>query len=203
MLLRKYVNKSGILNNMSNTKNKGKLVVISGPSGVGKSTLLHRLFQEHPDKVSFSVSYTSRNPRNGETHGKDYYFTDTETFRKKIESNDFLEWACVHDNYYGTGKTEVEEILLSGKNCILDIDVQGADSVRNTKIPAIFLFIAPENIEVLKSRLEKRGTESQEAIERRLKNAIGEIAQKDKYDYVIINKDLDDAYRELQKYIFE
>ena len=203
MLLRKYVNKSGILNNMSNTKNKGKLVVISGPSGVGKSTLLHRLFQEHPDKVSFSVSYTSRNPRNGETHGKDYYFTDTETFRKKIESNDFLEWACVHDNYYGTGKTEVEEILLSGKNCILDIDVQGADSVRNTKIPAIFLFIAPENIEVLKNRLEKRGTESQEAIERRLKNAIGEIAQKDKYDYVIINKDLDDAYRELQKYIFE
>ena len=197
------MNKSGILNNMSNTKNKGKLVVISGPSGVGKSTLLHRLFQEHPDKVSFSVSYTSRNPRNGETHGKDYYFTDTETFRKKIESNDFLEWACVHDNYYGTGKTEVEEILLSGKNCILDIDVQGADSVRNTKIPAIFLFIAPENIEVLKSRLEKRGTESQEAIERRLKNAIGEIAQKDKYDYVIINKDLDDAYRELQKYIFE
>lgn len=197
------MNKSGILNNMSNTKNKGKLVVISGPSGVGKSTLLHRLFQEHPDKVSFSVSYTSRNPRNGETHGKDYYFTDTETFRKKIESNDFLEWACVHDNYYGTGKTEVEEILLSGKNCILDIDVQGADSVRNTKIPAIFLFIAPENIEVLKNRLEKRGTESQEAIERRLKNAIGEIAQKDKYDYVIINKDLDDAYRELQKYIFE
>ena len=106
---------------MSNTKNKGKLVVISGPSGVGKSTLLHRLFQEYPDKVSFSVSYTSRNPRNGETHGKDYYFTDTETFKKKIESNDFLEWACVHDNYYGTGKTEVEEILLAGKNCILDI----------------------------------------------------------------------------------
>ena len=188
---------------MSNTKNKGKLVVISGPSGVGKSTLLHRLFQEYPDKVSFSVSYTSRNPRNGETHGKDYYFIDTETFKKKIESNDFLEWACVHDNYYGTGKTEVEEILLAGKNCILDIDVQGADSVRNTEIPAIFLFIAPENIEVLKNRLEKRGTESQEAIERRLKNAIGEIAQKDKYDYVIINKDLDDAYRELQKYIFE
>ena len=194
MLLKKYVN---------NTKNKGKLVVISGPSGVGKSTLLHRLFQEYPDKVSFSVSYTSRNPRNGETHGKDYYFTDTETFKKKIENNDFLEWACVHDNYYGTGKAEVEEILLSGKNCILDIDVQGANSVRNTRIPAIFLFIAPENIEVLKNRLEKRGTESQEAIERRLKNAIGEIAQKNKYDYVIINKDLDDAYRELQKYIFE
>lgn len=185
------------------TENKGKLIVISGPSGVGKSTLLRRLFQEYPDKMSFSVSYTSRNPRNGEIHGKDYYFTDTETFRKKIESNDFLEWACVHDNYYGTGKAEVEEILLSGRHCILDIDVQGADSVRNTDIPAIFLFIAPESIDILKERLEKRGTESDEAISKRLKNAVGEIAQKDKYDRVIINKDLDNAYRELKEYIFE
>ena len=185
------------------TENKGKLIVISGPSGVGKSTLLRRLFQEYPDKMSFSVSYTSRNPRNGEIHGKDYYFTDTETFRKKIESNDFLEWACVHDNYYGTGKAEVEEILLSGRHCILDIDVQGADSVRNTDIPATFLFIAPESIDILKERLEKRGTESDEAISKRLKNAVGEIAQKDEYDRVIINKDLDNAYRELKEYIFE
>lgn len=188
---------------MINTENKGKLIVISGPSGVGKSTLLRRLFQEYPDKMSFSVSYTSRNPRIGERDGKDYYFTDTDTFRKKIESNDFLEWACVHDNYYGTGKAEVEKILLSGRHCILDIDVQGADSVRNAGIPAVFLFIAPENIGILKERLEKRGTESEEAIARRLQNAEGEIAQKDKYDYVIINKDLDNAYHELQKYIFE
>lgn len=188
---------------MANTENKGKLIVISGPSGVGKSTLLRRLFQEYPQKMSFSVSYTSRNPRNGEEHGKDYYFTDVQTFKNKIESNDFLEWACVHDNYYGTGKAEVEAILQSGRHCILDIDVQGADSVRNAGIAATFLFISPENIDVLKERLVKRGTESEEAIARRLKNAVGEIEQKDKYDYVIINKDLDEAYSQLQKYIFE
>lgn len=183
-------------------KNKGKLIVISGPSGVGKSTLLHRLFREYPDNVCFSVSYTSRSPRIGENHGKDYYFTDNETFEHKIKNNDFLEWARVHGNYYGTGKSEVEEILHSGKHCILDIDVQGADSVRSSGIPAMFLFIAPENIETLRCRLEKRGTESEETIAKRLKNAVGELAQKDKYDHVIVNKDLDLAYKELQKYIF-
>lgn len=187
---------------MCNTENKGKLIVISGPSGVGKSTLLHRLFQEYPDNVSFSVSYTSRSPRTGENHGIDYYFTDEETFKNKIRNRDFLEWACVHGNYYGTGKAEVEKILHSGKHCILDIDVQGADSVRNSGIPAMFLFIAPESIEILRGRLEKRGTESEETIAKRLKNAVGELAQKDKYDYVIVNKDLDVAYGELQKYIF-
>ncbi|MCH5149635.1 MAG: guanylate kinase [Spirochaetales bacterium] len=183
-------------------ENKGKLIVISGPSGVGKSTLLHRLFREYPDNVCFSVSYTSRSPRIGENHGKDYYFTDNETFEHKIKNNDFLEWARVHGNYYGTGKSEVEEILHSGKHCILDIDVQGADSVRSSGIPAMFLFIAPENIETLRCRLEKRGTESEETIAKRLKNAVGELAQKDKYDHVIVNKDLDLAYKELQKYIF-
>lgn len=185
------------------TENKGKLIVISGPSGVGKSTLLRRLFLEYPDNVCFSVSYTSRSPRIGENHGKDYYFTDNETFENKIKNNDFLEWACVHGNYYGTEKSEVEKILHSGKHCILDIDVQGADNVRSSGIPAMFLFIAPENIEILRCRLEKRGTESKETIAERLKNAVGELAQKDKYDHVIVNKDLDVAYKELQKYIFE
>lgn len=149
---------------MCNTENKGKLIVISGPSGVGKSTLLHRLFQEYPDNVSFSVSYTSRSPRTGENHGIDYYFTDEETFKNKIRNRDFLEWACVHGNYYGTGKAEVEKILHSGKHCILDIDVQGADSVRNSGIPAMFLFIAPESIEILRGRLEKRGTDRKSVV---------------------------------------
>lgn len=184
------------------SENKGKLIVISGPSGVGKSTLLHRLFREYPDNFGFSVSYTSRSPRIGESHGTDYYFTDEETFKNKIKNNDLLEWACVHGNYYGTGKAEVEQILHSGKHCVLDIDVQGADSVRKSGIPAMFLFIAPESIEVLRKRLEKRGTESEETIAKRLKNAVGELAQKDKYDHVIVNKDLDIAYSELRKYIF-
>lgn len=188
---------------MSCVGKKGKLIVISGPSGVGKSTLLHRLFQEYPDDVCFSVSYTSRSPRIGENHGKDYYFTDNETFKSKIKNNDFLEWACVHGNYYGTGKSEVEKNLHSGKHCILDIDVQGAANVRSSGIPAMFLFIAPENIEILRCRLEKRGTESKETIAERLKNAVNELAQKDKYDHVIVNKDLDVAYKELQKYIFK
>lgn len=180
-----------------------KLVVISGPSGVGKSTLLSKLFAKYGDKLDFSVSYTSRKPRSGESDGRDYYFITAEVFKKMIEENAFVEWAEVHGNYYGTSKGEIGRIVNAGKHCILDIDVQGAMQVKEKNVEAFFIFIAPESIEVLRERLCRRGTDSAEVIEKRLKNAEKELTYKEKYDYIIVNDNVEEAYIKMESCIFE
>lgn len=182
-------------------RKKRKLVVISGPSGVGKSTLLKRFFLEHNEIVSFSVSYTSREPRKGETDGKDYYFITEDEFRRKTEKKEFVEWAYVHGNYYGTGKAEIERIFTEGKFCILDIDVQGAMQVKKSGMEALFIFIAPKSVEILRERLKRRGTESCEMINKRIQSAEKELMWKDQYDHIVINDDLEKSYKELEGYI--
>lgn len=184
-------------------KNNGRLIVISGPSGAGKSTLLKRLLEKYKDRLKFSVSFTSRRPRVGEKDGEDYFFVSQEQFEKDIKDNIFLEWAIVHGNYYGTSKKYIEDIINSGFDCILDIDVQGGLNLMNKKIDALYIFISPPSIDVLKERLLKRSTDTLETIEKRIKNAENEIKYKDYYQYIVINDDIDIAFKELEKIIFK
>ncbi len=177
---------------------KGKLFIISAPSGAGKTTLIKivlGLFKE----LSYSVSHTTRLPRKDELHGLDYYFISQEEFEKKIQQKNWLEWAKVHGNYYGTSKNFVKQNLDKGKNLILDIDVQGALKIMQSGLNMVTIFIMPPSIEVLSQRLGKRGTDSQKIIATRLKNAKKEIAKKDMYQYVVVNDDFEKAKEELCK----
>lgn len=179
---------------------QGNLFVISGPSGAGKGTLVARILQRIPD-AWVSVSATTRKPRPGEIDGVHYYFMDPDHFTKLVAEDGFLEWAHVHTAMYGTPKKSVEEHIRDGKQVILEIDVQGAFQIRK-KMPGCHLvFIMPPSMKELKSRLIKRGTESLDVIEGRMNVAKGEIQQKDKYDVVITNDNLDRATDELVSYI--
>ena len=183
-------------------KQKGRIIVISGPSGVGKSSLLKKLLEKYEDRLRFSVSYTSRNKRVGEIDGVDYYFISNDEFKRDVDEGMFLEWAQVHDNFYGTSKRMVEEIVNNGFDCILDIDVQGSQNLMNKGIVATYIFIAPPSIESLKERLFKRSTDSTEVINKRLKNAEIELKYKDKYEHIVVNDSLDRAFSDLEKIIY-
>ncbi|AMD95507.1 guanylate kinase [Leptotrichia sp. oral taxon 847] len=174
---------------------KGKLVVVSGPSGSGKSTVT-KLVKDRLN-IPLSISATTRKPRNGEIDGKDYYFLTKEEFQKKIKNDEFYEFANVHGNYYGTLKKTVEENLEKGLNVILEIDVQGALIVKEKKKDAVLVFFKTENLEVLENRLRNRKTDSEEVIELRLKNAKKELEYEKKYDYVIVNKNIEESCNEL------
>lgn len=178
-----------------------RIFVISGPSGSGKSTLCARLLSE-TDNIKFSVSATTRSPREGEKHGVNYYYLTHEEFDEKIAQDAFYEYADVFGNKYGTLKEYTDEITDSGCDVILDIDVQGAMQVRAKSDSAVFIFIMPPSLEELKNRLTLRGTENEEQLQRRLNEAEAEISKKDMYDYVIINDDVQKAYAKL-KSIFE
>ncbi len=182
--------------------NKGRLIVITGPSGVGKTTLIKKLLNKYKDRIIFSVSYTSREPRRNEINGLDYFFISKEEFEKRIKDNKFLEHALVHGNYYGTDKKFVEDIISTGKDCLLDIDVQGGLNLMSKNIEAIFIFIAPPSIKALKDRLLKRSTDSIEIIENRIKDAERELKEKDKYQYIIINENIEKTYNELKSIIY-
>lgn len=176
----------------------GKMIVICAPSGTGKSTLLNRLKADIPDLV-WSVSCTTRPIRAGETHGKDYYFIKVETFEKQIADDEFIEWAKVHSNYYGTSKRFVNEGLNQGWKMLFDLDVQGADAMKNIYGDAAqVIFIEPPSIEELEKRLLTRGTDSPEVIAERIRNARRELEQKEKYDHLILNDDIDRAYQQLK-----
>ena len=178
----------------------GKLFVLSGPSGVGKGTLREHALNNAPN-LKYSISCTTRKPREGETDGVEYRFISHTKFQEYISQGLFLEYAHVHEDYYGTLKSDVMSELEIGHDVLLEIDVQGALTVKEIMPEAVLIFVAPPSVEVLTQRLTGRGTESSSSLEVRLSNALKEIALKDKYDYVIVNDDLDSACEELRKII--
>lgn len=177
-------------------KRTGNLIVISAPSGAGKTTLCQKLLQSMPD-VKMSVSYTTRGPRQGEVDGEHYSFISAEQFREMIGTGTFVEWAEVHGNYYGTSKVRIQEILNAGADVILDIDVQGARQMRQHFPESVHIFVLPPSMEALRQRLEGRMSDSPEVIARRLLKAQDEIRGYRDYNYVIINDILDEALQEL------
>ena len=179
--------------------NKGRLFVISGPSGTGKGTICKELIKD--DKIRLSVSMTTRNPREGEVHGVSYYFATKEEFLQKIEAGGFLEHAEVFGNYYGTPKMEVLELLNEGIDVLLEIDVQGALQIKDVYPEAVLVFILPPSMTELRSRLSGRGTETPAVVERRLGEAANEISFVDRYDYAVINDDLDEAIENVKNVI--
>ena len=176
---------------------KGKLIVIVAPSGTGKSTMIKRLKEDLPSLVE-SVSFTTRPMRPGEVHGKSYFFIPKEEFLVKKEANEFLEWAEVHGNFYGTSKHFVEQCLNEGKHLLFDLDVQGTDSMKNYfGEKANVIFISPPSVEELEKRLRHRGTENTQIINIRLMNAHKELLRKDDFDFLIYNDDIEKAYQRL------
>ena len=169
-----------------------KIVIISAPSGTGKNTILDALTQRRPN-IRHSISTTTRCPRPHEVHGKHYYFLSKEEFQAKIKKRHFWEYAKVFDNYYGTTFKEISRIQKQGNIPILDIDVQGFQQIRKKKPDVVSIFIAPPSLEELEKRLIRRGTETKEQIQHRLKLAEDEMRYKDHYQYVIVNDDLDRA----------
>lgn len=185
-----------------NTK-YGVALIVSGPSGVGKTTLCKKLLESEPNLV-FSVSCTTRTPRTGETDGLDYHFLDKEMFKKKVNAGGFLEWAEVHGNFYGTLVSEVENCVTAGKDVLLDIDVQGAKQVlaktQGTLLGTLSttVFIGPPSVDEMEKRLRGRGTDADEVIARRLHNSKMELKSWNIYQRLIVNDDLDVAVKEFR-----
>lgn len=177
----------------------GLLLVISGPSGAGKGTICKALV----DKNDFwlSVSATTRQPRQGEIHGENYYFMDRNDFLSRIEKNDFLEYAEVYGNFYGTPKSKVIEVLESGKDVILEIDIQGALKVKEAFPEGIFIFILPPSMEELKKRIINRGSETPESLMTRFKSAYKEINYVSKYSYAVVNDTVEEAARKIESIV--
>jgi len=176
-------------------------IVMCGPSGVGKGTLINRLMADFPGKFGFSVSHTTRAPRPGETDGVHYNFVEKAAMEADIAEGKFLEHAHVHENIYGTSLAAVEAVATKGQVCVLDIDGQGAEIVKKSTLDALFVFIAPPSMEELEKRLRGRGTEKEESIQKRLANAAGEMAKTEVdgfFHAVIVNDDLEKAYGELK-----
>lgn len=174
-----------------------RLFVIAAPSGAGKTTLVHATVINSPD-LRFSISYTTRPQRSNETNGKDYHFVDRDRFEALRAENDLLESATVFDNLYGTSRKQVEKILADGHNVVLEIDWQGAQQVRESMPDCVTIFVLPPSLAELERRLRDRRTDSDAVIERRLRDAVGDMGRWDEFDYVIINDDLDQAVAELE-----
>lgn len=179
---------------------QGKLIIISGPSGVGKGTVCKRLLENTPNLVQ-SISATTRTPRQGEVDGINYFFKSVDEFLSMQKNDQLLEWTKYSGNYYGTPKAFVENQRLQGNDVLLEVDVTSALRIKEKSPDSLLIFLAPPNLEELEARLRKRGTESDEEIRRRLKIAEEELAQANKYDYVVINTNVDKACQEIKQLI--
>ncbi|MCC7442090.1 MAG: guanylate kinase [Bdellovibrionales bacterium] len=178
------------------------LLILSAPSGAGKTTLCQRLLADFPDELELSISATTRAPRAGETEGVHYIFLSASEFRKRVKQDQFAEWAAVHGNLYGTLKPTIEKAFQLGRSVVLDIDVQGAAQLRKAYPDRCFgVFIAPPSLDELKVRLERRGTDSAETIAKRMRNAETEMARKDEFDEVLVNHELEAAYATLRAWV--
>ena len=180
---------------------RGMLIVVSSPSGGGKGTLIDRVLKTVPG-LAFSVSYTTRAPRGSEQNGREYFFVDEPEFRAMIDRGEFLEWADVYGHLYGTSSLQVASERAEGRDIILEIDVQGAESIRHKVPDAISIFILPPSFELLRNRLVARATDSAADLERRLKGAPAEVAQYEHFDYVILNDDINRASQQLAAVIY-
>ena len=181
---------------------KGALIILSAPSGAGKTTLCHKLLQAMPHQLRHSISTTTRKPRGHETHGGEYFFISETEFLEKIKKSEFAEWAKVHDHYYGTSKDFLNQTLKQGLSVLLDIDVQGAENLRQAyPKQSHSIFITPPSLQELEKRLRSRGTDSDKAIEKRLTNAKAEMERSQEFDLVLVNDDLDKTYTQLEKAI--
>ncbi|EOD01309.1 guanylate kinase [Caldisalinibacter kiritimatiensis] len=177
--------------------NKGLLIVLSGPSGAGKGTICKAFLKENKDFI-LSVSATTRKPREGEIDGVNYFFITKEDFEKKIQNDEFLEYASVYGSYYGTPKSFVIENLNKGKDVILEIDIQGALQIKERYPEGVFIFIVPPSMKELRNRIEKRGTETEEAINERFSSAFNELNFASKYDYVVVNDEVNKAVKRIE-----
>ena len=175
---------------------KGALLIISAPSGAGKTTICRKLLAKRKD-LKYSVSCTTRAPRSGEKNGKHYFFLSQDEFKRKIKDGELLEWASVHDAYYGTPRKFVDDTLALGVNVVMAIDVQGAMSIRRKFPDAILVFVLPPSMDALKSRLASRGRDPQDAVAKRLANSHGELAAAKDFDYVVINDHLETAVAQI------
>jgi guanylate kinase len=186
---------------LSKNTTPGKVIVIVAPSGAGKTTIAQRLLKEYP-RIQFSVSATTREPRKGEKDGEDYYFLSDEEFDQKIKNEEFLEWEHYSGNRYGTLRSEVDKLVESGYFPLLDIEVKGALNVQRLyNSGVISIFIEPPSLEELKNRLSKRGSETESSLQQRLKRAEMEIKYADRFDYSVVNDDLEEAYTEVKNII--
>ena len=176
---------------------KGAIIAISAPSGTGKTTILRRILSDFPEIV-FSVSATTRKRRKNEVEGADYFFISEEEFKKKIHNNEFVEWELFYDYYYGTFRDFIENCINNGKSLILEVDVHGAVEIKRIYPDAVLIYIAPPSLEELRIRLKKRQTENEEDLMKRIERAKMELSHKDKFDYFIINNDLNTAYYEIK-----
>jgi guanylate kinase len=186
---------------VNNAPTRGTLFVVSSPSGGGKGTLVRGVL-EVVENLSYSVSYTTRGPRANEVNGREYFFVDVPAFEEMVADGEFLEWACVHGNFYGSSKRQIAEKTGAGIDMILEVDVQGAASVRKLLMDSVSVFILPPSFEVLKQRLCARGTDTPENLELRLRNAPEELSQFLAFDYVIINDEIDRAVAQLASIIY-
>ncbi len=181
-------------------KNKGMIIIVSAPSGAGKTSICDALI-ESDKNISYSVSTTTRLPREGEKNGKEYFFVDEKTFKSMVKKNMFAEWAVVHNNFYGTSKKILEQTINKGKDILLDIDVQGALKIKKQYKDALMIFITTPTLKILKERLIKRNKDSLDVIKTRIKNAKKELTYVSKYDYLVLNDKLDVSIEDVKSII--
>ncbi len=189
-----------LISGLTQTKKKGQLFVVSGPSGAGKTVLCRQALKEIP-QLSYSISYTTRPIRPQEVSGKDYFFIGEEQFRQMVAEGQFLEWAEVHGNLYGTGKEFISKQQEQGLDVLLDIDVQGALQIRRQSLPSVLVFVIPPSLDMLEQRLKERASDSSRQIQTRIHNAAQELTHCPDYDYLIINEIFDQAMVELSSII--